>query len=392
VAWVSADVDVDVVVVGLGAFGSATAYQLADRGLRVLGLEQFELGHHRGASHDTSRILRRSYHTPAYVRLAGEAYDDWAALSDAAGEQLVTTTGGVDLFPPDPAIAVVDYVSSLDECGVPFELLNSVQVAARWPRVRLPAGGVAIYQADTAMVNAAQTVATLQRLAVARGADLRPDTPARIVSSGPRGVELETPSGLVRCHRLVVTADAWTNDVLAGLGVRLPLTVTQEQVTYFAPDHPEAFAPGEFPVWIWMDEPSFYGFPTYGEASVKAGQDVGGTVTTAADRTFTADPRNVQQLSDFMAATFPGSAERVLRTVTCLYTLTPDRDFVVDALPQHPEIIVGLGAGHGFKFTPTFGRMLADLAIDGRTRSDISAFGLDRDALTDPAFPPSWLV
>lgn len=384
---------IDYVVVGLGALGSATAYQLADRGFRVLGLEQFELGHNRGASHDTSRILRRSYHTPAYVQLAGEAYDDWAALSDAAGEQLVTTTGGIDLFPPDPAIAMVDYVSSLDECGVPFELLNPAQVAARWPRVRLADGGFAIYQADTGIVHAAQTVATLQRLAIARGAELRESTPARVVAAGTNGIELETPTGLVRCRRLVVTADAWTNDVLAGLAVHLPLTVTQEQVTYFAPDDPAAFAPGAFPVWIWMDEPSFYGFPTYGEAAVKAGQDVGGEITTAAARSFTPHPDNLRQLTDFMAATFPGSTDgEALRTVTCLYTLTPDRDFVVGALPDHPDIIVGLGAGHGFKFTPAFGRMLADLAVDGRTRSDISAFTLDRPALTEPNYPISWLV
>jgi sarcosine oxidase len=383
---------VDYAVVGLGALGSATAYELADRGFDVLGLEQFELGHKRGASHDTSRILRRSYHTPSYVRLAGEAYDDWGALSDAAGERLVTTTGGIDLFPPDPAIPTVDYTSSLDACGIPYELLDSAEVAARWPRVRLPEGGVALYQADTGMVNAAQTVAALQRLADARGAELRDHTPARVVAAGPDGVELETSTGVVRCRRLVVAADAWTNDVLAGIEVSLPLTVTQEQVTYFAPDDPAAFAPGQFPVWIWMDEPSFYGFPTYGEASVKAGQDVGGQITTATDRTFAPDPANLSQLSEFMAATFPGSATDVLRTVTCLYTLTPDRDFVVGALPEHPNIVVGLGAGHGFKFTPAFGRMLADLAVDGRTSSDISAFTLDRRALTDPSFPISWMI
>jgi monomeric sarcosine oxidase len=383
---------VDVAVVGLGALGSATAYQLASRGVQVVGLEQFELGHHRGASHDTSRILRRSYHTPAYVRLAGEAYDDWAALSDAAGEQLVTTTGGIDLFPPDPAIPVADYTSSLAECGVPYELLDPASVAAKWPRIQLPDGGLGLYQADTGIVHAANTVATLQRLAVARGAELREHSPARVLAVGPEGVALETPDGVLQCRRLVVTADAWTNDVLAGVGVELPLTVTQEQVTYFRPDRPDDFAPGAFPVWIWMDEPSFYGFPTYGEPAVKAGQDVGGEITSAADRSFTSNAHNLRQLTDFMARTFPGSAAEVLRTVTCLYTLPPDRDFVVGALPEQPDIIVGLGAGHGFKFTPAFGRMLADLAVAGKTSSDISAFSLDRPALTDPDFPVSWLV
>jgi sarcosine oxidase len=383
---------VDYVVVGLGALGSATAYQLADRGCQVLGLEQFELGHNRGASHDTSRILRRSYHTPSYVRLAGEAYDDWAALSLAAGEQLVTTTGGIDLFPPDPAIPTADYTDSLDACGIPYEVLDAAQVAARWPRVRLPEGGVALYQPDTGIVHAAKTVATLQRLAVARGAELRANCSARVKSADSDGIELETAAGVVRCRRLVVTADAWTNDVLADMGVELPLTVTQEQVTYFAPDDPAAFAPGEFPVWIWMDEPSFYGFPTYGEATVKAGQDVGGQVTTASARSFEPNADNLMQLTKFMATTFPGSAAEVLHSVTCLYTLTPDRDLVVAPLPEHADIVVGLGAGHGFKFAPTFGRLLADLAVEGKTGSDIAAFTLDRPAITDPSFPVSWLV
>jgi sarcosine oxidase len=141
-----------------------------------------------------------------------------------------------------------------------------------------------------------------------------------------------------------------------------------------------------------MDDPSFYGFPTFGERSVKAGQDVGGRTTTADDRDFVPNPANLAQLTDFMASTFPGSTAEVLRTVTCLYTLTPDRDFVMGALPSHPQIVMGLGAGHGFKFTPTFGRILADLATDGRTSSDIDPFALDRPALTDAAHPVSWLV
>ena len=384
--------DVDFAVIGLGALGSATAYELAARGQQVVGFEQFELGHHRGASHDTSRILRRSYHTPAYVQLAGEAYDDWDLLSAAAGEPLVTITGGVDLFPPDPAIPMADYVDSMDACGVPYDVLTPAQVADRWPRVRLLDGGQAIYQADTGMVHAARTVSALQRLASRHGAELRPGVSARVVGAGPDGVELDTGSGPLRFRRVIVTADAWTDDVIAGLGVHLPLTVTQEQVTYFEPDDAEAFEPGRFPVWIWMDEPSFYGFPTYGAAEIKAGQDVGGAITTAAERSFEPEPANLRQLTDFMARTFPGSAERVGRTVTCLYTLTPDRDFVMSPLTDHPEVIVGLGAGHGFKFTPTLGRILADLAVDGTTTSDIGAFGLDRAAMTDPDFPPSWLV
>jgi sarcosine oxidase len=251
---------------------------------------------------------------------------------------------------------------------------------------------MALHQADTGMVHAAATVATLQRLARERGAQLRDNAPARVLAADSTGVTVTTPSGEIHCGRVVVTADAWTNEVIAGLGERLPLTVTQEQVSYFAPDRAEDFAPGKFPVWIWMDDPSFYGFPTFGEATVKAGQDVGGTVTTGDERDFVPNPDNLAQLTAFMNRTFPGSATELLRTVTCLYTLTPDRDFVMSALPSYPQVVLGLGAGHGFKFTPTFGRVLADLATEGHTTSGIADFTIDRPALTDVDYPVSWLV
>src|SRR4029453_8486823 len=128
----------DVIVVGLGALGSGTCWQLARRGVRVLGVEQFELGHERGPSHDPSRILRRSYHTAGYVTLAGEAYDDWAALSADAADELVTVVGGLDLFPPDAAIPIGGYASSMTAAGVAYSVLDAAEVASRWPRGRPP--------------------------------------------------------------------------------------------------------------------------------------------------------------------------------------------------------------------------------------------------------------
>ena len=136
----------DYVVVGLGGLGSATAHQLARRGFSVLGLERFELGHHRGASHDTSRILRHSYHTAEYVRLTQDAYDDWARLSARAGRDLVTVVGGLDLFPPDPAIHLADYTASLSEVGIDFDLLDADAIGERWPQFMLPDGTVGLHQ------------------------------------------------------------------------------------------------------------------------------------------------------------------------------------------------------------------------------------------------------
>ncbi len=393
-------VRVDVAVVGLGAIGSATAWQLARRGLDVVGLDQFELGHTRGASHDTSRILRRSYHTPAYVRLAGEAYADWADVSSASGTELVTVTGGLDLFPPGAAIPPADYVASMRACGVPFAELGADEVARRWPALALPPGTTALHQADTAIVPAGRGTATLQRLAADAGAQLRDLTPVVALADRSDGlveVRAAGPAGTRTyvAERVVLTADAWTNDLLAHLGTSLPLTVTREQVTYFAPAVPGRFGPDRLPLWIWMDDPSFYGFPTYDEAGtgawVKAAQDCGGAVTTAAGRSYDVDVEALRRLAGFVRPLLPGVGEPV-RTVTCLYTLTPDRDFVVGPLPGHPQVLVGLGAGHGFKFAPTLGRVLADLATTGVTTSEVSAFAPDRPALVEAGHPVSWLV
>ena len=383
------DVDVDVVVVGLGALGSAAAWQLAARGHTVVGLERFELGHSRGASHDTSRILRHSYHTPAYVRLTQEAYDDWARLEADARESLVTVVGGLDLFPPGCAISPVDYVASLREVGIAFEELDVAEIRRRWPAFRPPAGTLGLYQERGAIVPAARGTAAMQRLAADRGAVLRGSAPVTRVTDDGSHLVVETADAAYTCQGVVVTADAWTNQVLAGLGVEIPLTVTLEQPAYFAPDDPAPFR--DLPLWIWMDEPSYYGFPCYGEPTVKAAQDCGGPVVDPDSRTSEADQEMLDRLAGFLSSLLPGSG-RVVRSLRCQYTLTPDRDFVLAPVPGHPSVVVGLGSAHGFKFAPTFGRILADLVTTGGTASDVSAFGFDRPGLVDPAFEANWMV
>ena len=380
------------VVVGLGALGSAAAYQLARHGESVLGLEQFGLGHVQGASHDSSRILRHSYHTPGYVGLTFAAYDDWADLEADSGEQLVTVVGGLDLFPPDPAIPMTDYTSSMAACGVGFDQLDRDQVAQRWPQLTLPEGTVAVHQPRAAIVPAARGTRVLQERARAHGAVLRDSSPVTTVRDlGADGLEVDAGGTTYRCRRLVVCADAWTNQVLAGVGHQVPLTVTLEQVTYFRPERPERFAPHLLPLWLWMDDPSYYGFPCYGEDTVKAAQDCGGPEVTADDRSYDPDEAMQQRLADFMAHTLPGSGPPV-RSVRCLYTLVPDRDFVLGPVPGHESVLVGMGAAHGFKFAPTFGRLLAELAVEGASSTDLTPFRMDRPALTDDHYATHWLV
>lgn len=388
---------VDYVVIGLGGLGSATAWELARRGLKVVGLDRFALGHSHGASHDTSRILRHSYHTPAYVRLTQEAYADWARLEQESGESLVTRTGGLDLFPPDPAIPAIDYTQSMDEVGIAYEALDAYRLMARWPQLRVPDGTLALFQTDGSIVPAGRTTAVLHEQARRLGAELRGRSPVvGLEDLGAAGLRVTTTDAEISCRGVVVCADAWTNDVVGHLGLRVPLEVTLEQVTYFAVDEPDRFAVGALPLWIWMDDPSFYGFPTYAPtgapgATVKAAQDCGGPVVNPDDRTSDPDPAMEALLADHVHALLPGVGAP-LRSVRCQYTLTADRDFVMSPVPGHERVVVGLGAAHGFKFVPTFGRVLADLVTSGATTSDVSAYGLDRPAITEPDYAPHWLV
>ena len=365
----------DVAVVGMGALGSAATYHLARRGVKVVAFEQFELGHVRGASHDTSRIIRTSYGAPEYVRLAQSAYQDWAEFEAVSGERFVTVTGGLVFFPASGPYSADDFRTSLDEAGVPYELLNPAQVAERWPQFALPEGAQAIYTADSGIVHASRSVAALQMQARLRGADIRDRTPVERLAPGGDGITIHTATGDVHAAKVIVAADAWTNTLLEPLGAAIPLVTMQEQVSYFKPEDDAAFDRERFPVWIWEDEYCYYGFPTYGEPTIKAARDVSDNVMTPQERTFVPSPELLEQLSGFMRQTIPASGD-VLRTVTCQYAITPDRRFIISPLEQYPDIIVGLGAGHAFKFTPTFGRVLAELAVDGTTSEDIATFGV----------------
>ncbi|MFJ2553880.1 N-methyl-L-tryptophan oxidase [Microbacterium sp. NPDC087591] len=363
----------EVAVVGMGALGSAAAYHLARRGARVVAFEQYELGHVRGASHDTSRIVRTSYGAPEYVRLAQSAYRDWDDLQQESGERLLTITGGVIFIPTDGPYSAADFTAALTECEVPHELLTPAEVHARWPQFRIPENVETVYTPDSGIAHASRTVATLQLRARALGADIRDRTAVEALEPDGDGVIVRTANGAVRAQKVIVAADAWTNTLLEPLGAAIPLDIMQEQVTYFRPEDPEPLGADRLPVWIWEDDECYYGFPTFGEPTVKAARDVSENRMTPAERTFVPSRKLADELGEFVRGVLPDAGPE-LRTVTCQYALTPDRRFVLGPLSEHPDIIVALSAGHGFKFTPAFGRILSELALDGETSDDISAF------------------
>ena len=356
----------DVIVLGLGALGSAAAYWSAKRGARVLGLEQFEFGHARGSSHDRSRIIRLSYFTPAYVRMAKEAYRAWASLEEDAGERLVVKTGGLDIGPRTSSVRMSEHVNSMRDSGVPFEELDAAEICKRWPCWRVGDDVHGIFQADAGIVAAERATDALRRVAVGFGATLHDRTPVTSLRAEGGEIEVDAGGSRYRAGKLIIAAGAWTNDALAHLGRSLPIEVTKEQVIYFVPRDPAAFALGEFPIWIWLDEPSFYGFPIFGEPrSVKITQDSAGKPVDAQTRDFEEDPQITARVKGFLERYLPAALGPVDLVKTCLYARTPDRDFVIDALPGYPNVSVAVGDGHAFKFASLIGRILSDGALEG---------------------------
>ncbi len=386
--------DVDVAVVGLGGIGSAAAYWLARRpGLRVLGLERFELGHLNGASEDVSRIIRRSYHRRDYVRLTARAYEAWAAVEAESGARIVTRTGGLDVGPietADGAEIDIEHVRRRD--GGRGRPVRAPRRSARSSGAGRPGG----WARSTSGCTRPRPGSPIRRRATRPTAGWRPSTGRRsgtarpvvsIEDAGDGEITLELEDGeLVRAGHVVLAADAWTNELLAPLGLELPLTITQEQVAWFAPrDDPALFSKERFPVWIWMDEPSFYGFPTHRHPGPKVGQDVGGREVTPATRTFETDPEALARATAFLDRYLPGMAGDPFLVKTCLYTMTPDRDFIVDALPGHPQVLLLQGAAHAYKFASVLGQIAAELVVDGATPSapELEAFRADRPALRE---------
>ena len=385
--------DYDAIVLGLGGIGSGAAYWLARRGARVLGLEQFPLGHARGESHDHSRIIRLSYHAPNYVQLAKEAYAAWDTLEDDARERVVYKTGGLDLGPVDGAIPLEGYADAMTACGVPFERLDAAEIRRRFPPFRIGNDVHGLFQSESGIVAAERATVAHQRAARGFGATLYANMPVTALSDNRGEIVVEAGGARFRAGQLIVAAGPWTARALSQFDVRLPLEVTKEQPMYFVPRDVEPFAFGRFPVWIWMDDPSFYGFPVFGEAgAVKVTQDAGGKTVDAETRGFEPDPDITTRVRAFLRAHLPllDGPEHLVKT--CLYTLTPDRDFLIDSLPEHPRVHVAIGAGHAFKFASVIGRILSDLALKGATASDIGGFRIDRPILHMAAPPKTYMV
>jgi len=369
------------IVLGLGGMGSAAAYHLARRGQRVLGLDAFERGHARGASHGRSRIIRQAYHeAPEYVPLVRRAYELWRELEAESGQPgLLNVVGGLLVGAPDGEI-VAGAVRSAQLHGLPYEVLAPAETARRFPGFRLPDDLVAVLEPAAGFLRPEECVGAHLDLARRHGADLRHEEPALRWAADGAGVRVETARGAYTADRLVVAAGPWAGEVLADL--RLPLQVERIVNAHFEPERPAWFGPDRCPIFIFDVQGGIYGVPALPGEGVKVGIHHGVPCTPATIRREVA-PAEVDALRQALDRFLPGAAGRLLWAFTCMYTNTPDRHFIIDRHPRHPQVAIACGfSGHGYKFASVVGEILADLTLDGTTRHPIGFLSRQRPALT----------
>ena len=357
----------DVVVAGLGGFGSSAAYHLARRGLRVLGLDPRPGAHTEGASHGESRIVRRVYFEgAAYVPLLQRTYELWDELRRPDGAPMLRRTGGLFMGAADSRV-LAGSVATARRWHLDHEVLDAVEVALRFPAVRLEPGTLALYEPDAGVVAPEVAVAAHLSAAVGAGAELRHDEGVTGWVAGDRSVTVTTTRGSHDAGALVLAPGRWAAGLVDGIGA--PLVVEERVQHWFAPADPADFVPGRLPAWLWEapDGTSLYGVPSVGtDGSVKA-------AVHFSDRA--PGQWSPAEVAAALAPLLPGLGSRHVRSAPCWYTLTPDENFVIGVHPESDRVLVACGfSGHGFKFTPVLGEVLAELVVDGATTYDLSLF------------------
>ena len=371
----------DVIVVGVGGMGSAAAYQLASRGLRVLALEQFALGHEFGSSHGRTRIIRLAYFEhPSYVPLLRRSFELWRELEQGLSEPLLHVTGGLDVGREGSDV----FEGSLRSCrehALAHDVLDARSLAARYPGWRPATNARAVYQPDAGFLTPERCITAYTARAAALGATIRTNTRVYGYHATSAGVRVETNSGTYEAGQLVLTAGSWMGALASSL--RAILTPERQVLGWFEIAHRSAFAPADFPVFVLdAEEGRYYGFPEYGAPGFKIGKYHHRFEVVDPDTMDRAcHPEDEAALRDAVARYFPMANGALLSSRACLFTNTPDEHFIIDRDPGAPNVLlVSPCSGHGFKFCSVIGEICADLVMHDRTAHDISLFRLARFA------------
>jgi sarcosine oxidase len=368
----------DAIVIGVGGMGSAASYHLASRGCDVLGLERFDIPHSNGSSHGSSRIIRLAYYEhPSYVPLLHRAYTLWNELEREHDRKLLHRTGSLSVSLPDQEI----FQGAKRSCEIhelSHEVLTGSELQTRFPGYEFPSSYRAVFQPDGGFLHAEQCLIAHVQQAHAYGADIRARERVDGWESTVDGVRVTTDRATYEADNLVVTAGPWAAQQLPRL--EKILTPERQVLGWFQPTDPDQFTPQKFPVFSCIvEEGQFYGLPIFGRPGFKIGKYH--HLNEKVDPDTVAEPtrRDESVLRDCITRYFPSADGPPIGFRSCMFTNTPDDRFVIDTLPDHPEVVVGAGfSGHGFKFSSVIGEVLADLTIHGDSSHDISPFSIDR--------------
>ena len=372
----------DAIVLGAGGVGSAAMWQLARRGLRVLGIDRFAPPHGEGSSHGQTRIIRQAYFEHAdYVPLLLESYRLWEELEGLTGQRLKIETGLLEVGPSD-GVVVPGVLTAARQHGLAVEELAAAEIESRWPGFRLPEKQspelTGVFESRAGYLRVEECVAACLAEAKRYGAELLPNVEVHDWQAG-EDVLVRTAAGDFRANRLVITAGAWAGPLLHNLGV--PLEVRRKPLMWYEPRDASTSAANNFPCFLFeLPHGIFYGFPAVDDRGLKAAEHSGGDEV--------ADPLNVdrqlraadhERVDQFLQTHIPSVRTPCREHAVCLYTMSPDEHFIVDRHPDDSRIVFAAGlSGHGFKFTPALGEVLADLAIAGETPQPIDFLAVDR--------------
>ena len=369
----------DAIVIGLGGMGSAALYQLALRGKRALGIEQFGIAHELGSSHGATRIIRLAYYEdPSYVPLMRRAYELWRDLERRCAERILHITGSLDAGPPGSP----NYEGSLLSCAqhaIPHEVLTSAEIAKRFPGYRLPPETMAVFQQDGGFLLPERCIQLFVEQAQRLGATAL--TNERVLEWHPtsNGVSVRTAQAQYEAETLIIAAGAWAASLLPR--IKHAAVPERQVLAWLEPLRPELFAPQRFPVFnLIVDEGKYYGLPVHGVPGFKIGKYHHFEEVVDPDEIDRVpNARDEAALRQFAQKYFPDGAGATASLKVCMFTNSPDEHFILDRLPDAPQVAIAAGfSGHGFKFSSVIGEILADLALNRSTPHDIGMFGLVR--------------
>jgi len=372
---------VDVAVIGLGAMGSASLWRLAARGATVVGFEQFELGHDQGSSHGETRGTRMSYfESPQYVPLVREANQLWRELERACDVALLTLSGALMIGAADGDL-VRGVLASARAHDLPHDVLDRDQVQRSYPRHRLTPDEIAVFDALAGFLRPEAAVQAMVARATGLGATVYRHVRVKAIEPDANGVRIVAGDLTCRARHAIIAVGPWLPGFLPD--VRLPLTVERQVQAWFPLQDAARFTPERFPVFTHEIAPGRfrYGFPAIDGVTIKLAVHHEGVATRPESVDRAVHPEDLEPLQDFIREHLDGVGTEAVRGAVCMYTNTPDEDFVIGSLPDLPSVtVLSPCSGHGFKFAPVIGDAAADLALQGRTDYPIALFAPARFA------------